>query len=120
MGSITPVDLHIDAALTAWSQEYAAQDDSLIGKLVAPEIPVAKQTDKYWIHGAEAFDLSLADRGPSGRYGEVKWAKSSTSYACDGYGLMATVDKESMQNADPQVDPARDALQIPVSQLNLA
>jgi hypothetical protein len=120
MPSITPQDLHIDAALTTWSREYASQQSQMIGHLVAPEIPVVKQSDSYWIHGAETHELSVVDRGAGAQYGEIKWAKSTGSYNCFGYGLKAVVAKESMANADAEVDPAKDALAIPIAQLQLA
>lgn len=120
MASIYPPDVHVDAALTTFAQEYASQQEDLIGHLVAPEIQVAKRSDYYWVHGAEGFDLSTADRGPGARYGEVTWEKSTDTYSCKGYGLYASVPKEVMANADPGIDPAQDALQIPVQQLALA
>lgn len=120
MASIQPGDLHLDAALTTWAQEYARQDSTLIASMVAPEIPVAKQTDKYWIHGAEGFELMETARGAGGQYGEIVWAKSSGTYSCEGHGLKAVVPAEAMRNADPMTDPAKDALQIPVDQLKLA
>ena len=101
-------------------EEYARQDTDLIAAQVAPVIPVAKQTDYYWVHGAEGFELVETARGAGGQYGEVKWTKSTGTYSCDGHGLMARVPKEAMANADPEVDPAKDALAIPIQQMNLA
>ncbi len=120
MSGTQHADLHIDAALTGWAQEYARQDDALIADLVAPVIPVAKKTDYYWVHGAEGYELVETARGPGGQYGEVQWAKSTGTYACEGHGLKAVVPQEDMANADPQVDPAKDALQIPIDNLKIA
>ena len=119
MASTQHASLHIDAALTQWAQEYAGQDTTLIGNQIAPVIPVAKKSDKYWIHGAEKYELVEAARAPGTQYGEVKWAKSSDSYVCEGYGLMARVPAEDMSNADVEVDPAKDALSIPLAQMKL-
>jgi len=119
MTAIVP-DLHIDSALTNWSQEYAGQRQSFIAERVAPPLYVAKETDYYWIHGAEHFELSVVDRAPGTNYGVVTWTKSTDSYSCSGYGLSSVVPKEVMANADPQVDPAKDALKIIVDQLMLA
>lgn len=119
MTAIAP-DLHIDSALTNWSQEYASQRQNFIGSLVAPPLIVTKETDSYWIHGAEHMELSVVDRAPGAQYGEVKWSKSTDSYSVLGYGLSTVVTKEDMANADPQVDPAKDASKILVDQLMLA
>lgn len=120
MASTQHADLHIDAALTAWAQEYAAQDADLIGSKVAPVVNVAKRSDKYWIHGAEKFQLVETARAPGTQYGEVKWEKSSDSYFCEGHGLMARVPDEDMKNADAEVDPAKDAISIPLAEMKLA
>jgi hypothetical protein len=120
MASTQHADLHIDAALTQWATEYQSQDENLIADLVAPVIPVTKKSDKYWIHGAEGFELVETARGPGGQYGEVKWTKSSDSYFCEGHGLMARVPDEDAKAADPEVDPAKDALSVPLDEMKLA
>lgn len=120
MSSTQHANLHIDAALTSWALEYQSQGENLIADLVAPVIPVAKKSDKYWIHGAEGFEIVETARAPGAQYGEVKWAKSSDSYFCEGHGLMARVPDEDMQNADPEVDPAKDALSVPLDEMKLA
>jgi hypothetical protein len=119
MTAVSP-DLHVDSALTNWSQEYASQRAGFIGEKVAPPLIVAKETDYYWIHGAEGFELSVVDRAPGTQYGVVDWSKSTGTYSTMGYGLSASVPKEVMANADLQVDPAKDAIQIIVDQLMLA
>jgi len=119
MGSTQHANLHIDAALTQWAQEYAGQEDIYIGEKLAPVIPVQKRSDKYWIHGAEKFELVETARAPGTEYGEVKWAKSSDSFFCEGHGLMARVPDEDMSNADPEVDPAKDAISVPLADMKL-
>ena len=113
-------DLHIDAALTDFAQEYASQNAIMIASKVAPVLPVAHQTDKYWVFGDEAFRLSVADRGAGGRYGIVDWTLSSDSYSCFGYGLSSVVPKELARNADPSIDPGQIAARVIVDQLMLA
>jgi hypothetical protein len=120
MASTQHADLHVDAALTNWALEYSSQDTNLIADLVAPVIPVQKQSDSYWIHGAEGYELVETARAPGTQYGEVKWAKSSTTYYCDGHGLMARVPDEDMKSADIEVDPAKDALTVPLDEMKLA
>lgn len=120
MASTQHADLHVDQALTNWSQEYVGQDGILIGSQLAPTIPVAKKSDYYWVHGAERFELSETARAPGGQYGEVKWTKSTDSYLCEGHGLMARVPDEDMKNADAEVDPVKDALSVPLAQMKLA
>jgi len=120
MASTQHANLHIDAALTNWAQEYTGQDDNLIGLQLAPAIPVGKRSDKYWVRGAEKYGLVETARAPGAQYGEVKWAKSSDSYFCEGHGLKAIVPDEDMKNADVEVDPAKDALSVPLSMMKLA
>ncbi len=120
MSSTKHADLHIDAALTSYAQEYASQRPNLIASLIAPEVPVAKQSDTYWIHDGSNFELVQTGRAPGAQYGEVKWAKSTDTYFANGHGLKAIVPDEDMKNADPAVDPARDAIAVPVDQMLLA
>ena len=120
MASTQHADLHIDAALTSYAQEYASQRPDLIASQVAPAVPVTKQSDTYWIHDAAAFELVETGRAPGTQYGEVKWAKSTSTYYADGHGLKAVVPDEDMKNADPAVDPARDAIAVPVDEMMLA
>lgn len=120
MASTQHANLHIDAALTSWALEYQGQEDLFIGAQVAPAINVAKRSDKFWIHGAERFELVETARAPGARYGEIKWTKSSDSYYCEGHGIMANVPDEDMKNADPGADPVKDALAVPLSDMKLA
>lgn len=120
MASTQHADLHIDAALTNWALEYDSQDTNLIADQVAPVIPVQKKSDYYWVHGAEGYELVETARAPGTQYGEVKWAKSTDSFLCEGHGLMARVPDEDMSNADPAVDPAKDALSVPLDEMKLA
>lgn len=120
MASTQHANLHVDAALSQWALEYQSQGENLIADLVAPAIPVAKKSDKYWIHGAEGFELVETARAPGAEYGEVKWAKSSDSFFCEGYGLKAVVPDEDAKNADPEVDPAKDAISVPLDEMKLA
>lgn len=120
MASTQHADLHIDAALTSWAQEYQGQEDGFIGQKLAPAINVGKQSDKYWVHGAEKYELVQTERAPGSEYGEVKWAKSTDSYFCEGHGLKALVPDEDMKNADPEVDPAKDAISVPLAMMKLA
>lgn len=119
MTAISP-DLHIDAALTNFAQEYASQSAGFIADKVAPPVFVNKETNYYWVHGDEGFELSTADRAPGTNYPVIAWTKSTDSYVCSGYGLSSFVTKEEMANADEQVDPARDAVKLIVDKLMLA
>ena len=112
-------DLHIDAALTNFSQEYASQRADLIAAQVAPILPVAHQTDKYWVYSDESYRLSVADRGPGGRYGVVDWTMSTDSYSCFGYGLSTVLPKEVQANADPSVDPGVVSARVIMDQILL-
>ncbi|MCL5271153.1 MAG: hypothetical protein M1457_11550, partial [bacterium] len=64
-------EVHIDAALTNLSVGY--RNPAFIADLLAPVVPVRKQSDKYFIHDAarEAFRASNDRRAPGAEASEV-------------------------------------------------
>jgi len=104
-----PEDLHVDVALSGFALDYALQQD-FIGPLVAPTLNVQKLSDKYWVADKSHLMLHDIKRAPGDLYARVDWGYSTDNYLCEGYGVQAIVAKETIANADPQTDPAEDAI----------
>ena len=106
-----PTTVHIDAALTSVSVAY--QNNEFIAELVAPTVPVRKQSDRYFVldpdHSAQRETLDY--RAPGAEAREVDFALSSDSYYCEDHALETAIPDEERDNADlavmlPAASPA--------------
>lgn len=96
--------IHIDQALTNISVGY--HNDSFIAGQVLPIVPVAKQSDKYFIFGKENFRLNddaRADKSPSKRV--LSYTVSSDSFYCDKHSVHDVVSEDERANADAPINP---------------
>ena len=103
-----PTTVHIDAALTSVSVAY--QNNEFIAELVAPTVPVRKQSDRYFVldpdHSAQRETLDY--RAPGAEAREVDFALSSDSYYCEDHALETAIPDEERDNADLAVAPEID------------
>ncbi len=95
--------IHIDTALSEISIAYKPQ--GFIADQVFPEVPVDKQSDKYYIW-TKGFWMrnSVEKRTPGDTYPEGRLQLSNTSYYCDLYHLAFPIPDEDRSNADPGVE----------------
>ena len=96
--------IHIDAALTNYAVNY--RNENFIADKVLPVIPVAKQSDKYFIFGKEAFQL-YDDKRANGKESKevVSWTVSNDNFFCDVHALSDLVSDEDRNNADAPIMP---------------
>ena len=100
-------DLHIDVALTNVASAY--KNDTLIADKVLPVIPVAKQSDKYYTFGKEAFRLFDDLRANGQESKEVlSYTVGTGNYFCDVHSLKDIVTDEDRANADAPIIPDTD------------
>jgi hypothetical protein len=97
--------VHIDAALTNVSVAFRNED--YIADLVAPPVPVRKQSDRYYIYDNERERLRQTNdsRAPGAEANEVNFSLSSDSYYCEDHALVSAVPDEERENADPILQP---------------
>jgi len=102
--------IHIDAALTTLSLAY--ENEGFIADTVCPRVKVKKQSDKYYIYGAE--NLSEVDdtraRGTESK--GLEYEVSTSSYLCEPHALHGMVYDEDYKNADVPLRPEADTLSI--------
>ena len=101
----TSSQVHIDAALTNLSVGY--RNPAFIADLLAPVVPVRKQSDKYFIHDAEreAFRRSDDRRAPGAEASEVNFSLSTDNYYAEDHALTSVIPDEERENADPAIQP---------------
>lgn len=96
--------IHIDQALTNISVGY--KNTEFIAAEVLPVVPVAKESDKYFIFGKENFRLENDDRAngaPSNR--TVSWTVSTDGYNCKKKSLHDVITRDDRANADAPLQP---------------
>jgi len=117
MPEVTQV--HIDAALTNVSVAY--RNPSFISDIVAPPVPVIKQSDKYYVYDPERerFRATSDKRAPGARTNEVDFSLSTDSYFCDDHALSSIIPDEERANADPVVQPSIDRTEFLTDKIDL-
>lgn len=94
-------NVHIDAALTQITVGY--KNPALVGTQLFPEVPVLKQSDKYWLIGKEAFNLTDDTRRPGTRAKSIDFTLSNDPFYCDGHALNYDLPDEVRSNADTPI-----------------
>jgi len=109
---------HIDAALTNISVAMLQNPQGFIASRVFQNIPVQKQSDKYFTFDRSHFNRNGAKKRAAGtRVSEVGYALSNDSYFCEEYGVAIPIPDQVRANADPAADPARAAAELATHQM---
>jgi hypothetical protein len=114
----TPRDVHVDAALTNISVAYMQDQTNFIADKVFPIVPVEKQSDVYFKYDKGAFFKDEAQvRAAASESAGSGFDLSTDSYYCPKWAIHKDVDEDTVANADPAVDPFRDATTFVTQQL---
>jgi hypothetical protein len=109
---------HIDAALTNISLALLQNPQSFVASRVFQNVPVQKQSDKYFTFDRSYFNRNGAKKRAAGaRVSEVGYAISNDSYFCEEYGVAIPIPDQVRANADPAADPARAAAELATHQM---
>lgn len=106
MPMLTPSQVHVDQPLTNLTLAYIQDQSAFIADKVFPNVPVSKQTDKYYIYDRENF-LRTGDvkpLGPRTRPERVGMALSTDSYSIDVRALATDFDFQTLANEDTSLD----------------
>lgn len=94
-------DWHIDAALSEISIQFAVEPSMYLGTSVMPIVPVAKQSDRFFIWDRSYwFNIPDTLRARKTRANRVETSVSSLSYYADNYALEEAIAYEDLSNAD--------------------
>jgi len=102
-------NVHIERVLTNISVAY--QNESFISEVLAPQVKVSKQTDKYYEFGREAWQLEPGStvRAPGTPAVEASGRTVSLNpYFCVEHALKQAIPDEEVQNADTPLSPRKD------------
>jgi hypothetical protein len=112
--------VHTDQVLTNISVGWP--NGEFVGNWLFPQVPVKKQSDKYFIFGREAWGVPVPSdlRAPAAPAQEVPGLTLSTdSYFAQEHALKIPVTPEEIENADAPLTPLRDGTELITSQLLL-
>jgi hypothetical protein len=113
MTNPTSTDVHVDAALTDISIGFLQDANHFIADKVFPTVPVAHQSDKYYVYQRDDFwrdDMKV--RAPATESAGGGYDLSTDSYTADVWSYHKDVDDQTRANADPAIDPEQDATEF--------
>ena len=121
MPNPTASDVHVNAALTNISIAYMQAAENFIADKVFPILPVAKQSDRYFVYDKGDFFRSEAQlRAPGTPSAGSGFSIDNTpSYFADVYAVHKDIDDQIRENSDAAINPDRDATQYITQQLML-
>lgn len=116
----SPSDVHVNAPLTNISVAYIQRQSDFIADQVFPNVPVQKQSDKFFTYDREFwFRSEAARRGPSSESAGSGYTLSTDDYRCDVFAVHKDVDDQVRANTDTPLDADRDATMFVTQQLLL-
>ena len=116
MPSPTARQSHIDRALTNVSIAYT--NAAYIWDAIFPQVPVAKQTDKFFTFPKAAwFRDETAVRAPGARARRADYTLSTDNYVCVEKALAKQVPDEVIKNSDDPLKPLIRATQYVTDQI---
>jgi hypothetical protein len=107
----TPGDVHVNAPLTNISIAYVQSASNFIASRVFPNIPVSKQSDRYYTYDRGMFNRDeMRERAPATESSGSGYTVDNTpTYYCPIYALHHDVPDEVRDNADAALNPDREA-----------
>lgn len=95
-----PLIGHLDAALTEYAKRF--MQNGLVSDMIAPRVPVGRQTDKYWIYGRESQELTEQDLRAMGAPAQrTRLSLSTGSYKSQSHALAADIADEDRAGYEP-------------------
>jgi hypothetical protein len=111
MSNPTRSDVHVDAPLTAISVAYMQDPAGFVADRVFPNVPVAKQSDRYFTYDrGDFYRDTMEKRAPgSESAGDGYRLDNTPTYSADVWALHKDIDDQLRSNADSPLDMDRDA-----------
>jgi hypothetical protein len=109
--------VHFDRALTTLSIK---RTNALhVADKVFGQVPVDKQSNKYFIYGRDEWVVEDDLRRPGAEASEDDWTLSNGSYFCEGHARKKIIPDEIRANADQPIDMDADTTNFLTDKINL-
>lgn len=121
MAQPTPGDVHVNAPLTNVSIAYIQNKAHFVADKVFPNIPVAKQSDRYYSYPkGNWFRTEAKVRAPATESAGSGWTVDNTpTYYAPVIAVHKDIDDQIRANQDPAIDMDRDASEFLTQQMLL-
>jgi len=119
MPSPTPSDVHVDKMLTNISVAYAQSRENYVADKVFPMVPVAKQSDRYFLYSkGDLLRDDAKERAPGTESaGSGVSIDNTPSYYCPVVSYHEDVSDQLRANADIPLNPFRDSAENTMEKL---
>lgn len=110
----TPGDVHVNTPLTNISIAYIQEANNFIADRVFPNIPVTKQSDRYYTYDRGYFNRDeMALRAPGAESAGGHYTVDSTpTYFAPVYAFHHDIPDQRRANADSVLEPDQEATQL--------
>ena len=101
-----------DELLTSVSIQFRPAPDGYLADMIAPPVPVVKESAAFWVYDKSRFDVPDAKRAPRSEYNRIDWTVSTDTYLTEQYGLEGEIDDDERKNAAGPLDLDVDTTEI--------
>src|SRR3990172_9108803 len=102
--SPTPGDVHVNGTLTNMSIAYAQDMTGFVADQIFPTIPVAKQSDVYWVWPRDAWNRDdMKPRAPGAESAGTNFELSKTPYYAEVRAVHHDIPDQVLANADSPI-----------------
>jgi hypothetical protein len=110
----TPGDVHVNRPLTNISIAFLQRASAFVADRVFPNIPVMKQSDRYFTYDRGMFNRDeMKLRAPGTETAGVEFTVDSTpTYFANPYGIHHDIPDQVRANADVPLAPDREATEL--------
>jgi len=107
----TPGDVHVNTPLTNISIAFLQNAADFVAAKVFPNIPVSKQSDRYYVYNRGDFNRDeMAERAPGTESAGSGYTLDNTpTYFANRYSIHKDIPDEVRSNADAVLNPDREA-----------
>ena len=103
---ITPNQVHIDEVLTNLTVAHLQSDENFIADKIFPNVPVDKQSDKYYVWPRGQFNRvgDVKKLAPGVESEVIDLTVSTDNYFCEVYALGMEFTEQMLGNVDSQLN----------------
>lgn len=120
MAQPSPGDMHVSTPLTNMSVAWMQTENEFIATKVFPNLPVAKQSDKYYVHNRDAWTRTDAQlRAPATESAGSGWDLSQDTYYADVWAIHKDNADQDYANVDAAFNLDAEASEFTTRQVRL-
>lgn len=114
-------EVHVNQPLTTMSVAYLQSLEDVVSNKMFPDVPVKKQSDRYFVYTKEYwFQAGAAKRAPGTESAGGGFHVDNTpTFYCDKWSYHTDIDDDTRDNTDSPLDSDRDGMEFVLSNIVL-